>query len=83
MESKMSFNVREISGEALRLPTRSRAMLANLLLDSLDEGETGTYETAWLELARQRDDELGRGSVEGLSHESIMKSARETLKCSR
>jgi hypothetical protein len=79
----MSFNVREISGEALRLPTRSRAMLADLLLDSLDEGETGTYETAWLELARQRDDELSRGSVEGQSHERIMKSAREALTCSR
>jgi hypothetical protein len=79
----MSVSVKELSSLALGLPTRSRAMLADLLLDSLDEGATETYEAAWLELARQRDVELADGSGGKKSHDEIMAAAREAVRCAR
>ncbi|OGV65759.1 MAG: hypothetical protein A3K19_25720 [Lentisphaerae bacterium RIFOXYB12_FULL_65_16] len=79
----MSVSVKELSSLALGLPTRSRAILADLLLDSLDEGATETYEAAWLELARQRDAELTDGSGRTKSHEEIMTAAREAVRCAR
>jgi len=77
----MSISVRELSGLALGLPERSRAMLADLLLDSLDEGTPESYETAWLELAKQRDAQLSDGSAQSRSHAEVMASAREAVRC--
>ena len=79
----MSVNVRELSSLALGLPERSRAMLADLLLEGLDEGNPDSYETAWLELAKQRDAQLDDGSTQAKSHRQIMASAREAVRCAR
>lgn len=79
----MSISVRELLGLALGLPERSRAMLADLLLDSLDEGSPESYETAWLELAKQRDAQLCAGSAPSRSHEDVMVAAREAVRCAR
>ncbi len=79
----MSVNMRELSSLVLGLPERSRAMLADLLLDSLDEGTPESYQMAWLELAKQRDAQLSDGSAEFKSHEEIMSSAREAVRCAR
>jgi len=79
----MSISVRELSGLALGLPERSRAMLADLLLDSLDEGTPESYETAWLELAKQRDAQLSDGSAQSRTHREVMASAREAARCAR
>jgi hypothetical protein len=79
----MSISVRELSGLALGLPERSRAMLADLLLDSLDEGTPESYETAWLELAKRRDAQLSDGSAQSRTHREVMASAREAVRCAR
>jgi len=79
----MSISVRELSGLVLGLPERSRAMLADLLLDSLDEGTPESYDTAWLELAKQRDAQLSDGSAQSRSHREVMASAREAVRCAR
>jgi len=77
----MNVTIRELSGLALELPTRSRAILADLLLDSLDEGSPESYETAWLELAKRRDAELDKGSVGSKDHAEIMTVARDAVRC--
>ena len=77
----MAVTVRELSSLVLGLPERSRAMLADLLLDSLDEGTPESYQTAWLELAKQRDLQLGNGSTQPKSHTEIMAAAREAVRC--
>ncbi len=79
----MSVSVRELSSLALALPERSRAMLADLFLDSLDDGAPESYETAWLELAKQRDAQLTGGSAKSKSHGEVMAAAREAVRCAR
>jgi hypothetical protein len=79
----MSTSVKEISTLALGLPARSRALLADLLLDSLDEGTAESNEAAWVKLAHQRDKEMATGGVEGKTHEQIIAAAHRKLKCSR
>ena len=77
----MAVTVRELSSLVLGLPERSRAMLADLLLDSLDEGTPESYQTAWLELAKQRDLQLDNGSTQPKSHSDIMAAARKAVRC--
>ncbi len=77
----MSVTVKDISSLALGLPVRSRAILADLLLDSLDEGETVSYEAAWLDVAKQRDAELTDGVAEVREHGEVMAAAREAIRC--
>ncbi|MCC5850886.1 MAG: addiction module protein [Verrucomicrobia bacterium] len=66
---------------ALGLPTRSRALLADLLLDSLDEGSLESNEAAWFELAKRRDAELDKGTVGTKNHAEVMAAAREAVRC--
>ncbi|MCY3023240.1 MAG: addiction module protein [Planctomycetota bacterium] len=76
-------SVKEISIMALKLPVRSRALLADLLLDSLDEGSADANEKAWVELAKRRDDEISKGRVACKTHTEVMKAARAALRCVR
>jgi len=75
----MNATVREISTLALELPTRSRALLAGLLLDSLDDGPVEDNERAWVETVRRRDREMTEGRVSGREHSAVMRAARESL----
>lgn len=77
----MSANVKEISTLVLGLPVRSRALLADLLLDSLDEGTAEANEQAWIEVARQRDRDITAGRVSCKSHAQVMTAARKALRC--
>ncbi len=79
----MDKNVKDITSSALKLPRRSRALIADLLLDSLEEGAAESYEAEWLEVARNRDSEITEGTIESTSHEKIMAEAREALRCSK
>jgi len=77
----MTANVKELSTLALGLPTRSRAVLADLLLDSLDEGSTESFDAAWLTLARDRDAELDASTAASKSHADVMAAARKAVRC--
>lgn len=77
----MAISVRDLSTMALGLPTRSRAVLADLLLDSLDEGPAESYERAWLDMAKARDAEMDRDPSTCKSHEEIMDAARKAVEC--
>jgi hypothetical protein len=79
----MGSNVRDVASDALRLPRRSRALLADLLLDSLDEGSAESHEEAWLKVAQSRDAELSDGTAQPVGHEQVMRVARESIKCSK
>ena len=79
----MDKSVKDITSSALNLPRRSRALIADLLLDSLDEGAAESYETEWLEVARNRDTELTEGTIASTSHEKVMAAAREAVRCSK
>ena len=79
----MNESINQITSRILTLPRRSRALLADLLLDSLDYGPTITNEDAWLELAKKRDKEISDGKISYKTHEGILTSAREAIRCSK
>jgi putative addiction module component (TIGR02574 family) len=71
---------REIELEALQLPPKERARLAQRLLASLDPESDRDAEQAWLEEAESRLDELEAGKVAGIPAEQVFEKARSTLR---
>ena len=71
---------RQIESEALQLPPRERARLAQRLLASLDPASDRDAEQAWLQEAERRLDELESGAVAGISAEQVFKRASSTLR---
>jgi putative addiction module component (TIGR02574 family) len=71
---------REIESEALQLPPKERARLAQRLLASLDTESDRDAEQVWLQEAERRLDELESGKVIGIPAEQVFKRARSTLR---
>ncbi|MBC9867704.1 MAG: addiction module protein [Opitutae bacterium] len=63
--------------EALRLPTRKRALLAEALLDSLDNDETREIESAWAKEADSRQGAYGKGEIEAEEGTEVFRELRE------
>jgi putative addiction module component (TIGR02574 family) len=73
-------NISELEDEALRLDARSRARLAERLLDSLDDLSEAEIEGLWLDEAERREREWDAGQVEGIPAEQVL---RELLSSSK
>ena len=71
---------REIELEALQLPPKERARLAQRLLASLDPESDRDAEQAWLEEAESRLAELETGKVAGIPAQQVFEKARSTLR---
>jgi hypothetical protein len=74
-----SMSIDQIAAEALRLPARQRAMLAESLWESLGdpfESSMEGNEAASLSLALERDRQLDAGEVQPVSHEELMARLR-------
>lgn len=72
-------SIDQIAAEALRLPAKERAILAESLWESLEDpfkipAESDDDET--LKLALERDRQLETGEVKALSHEELMSRLR-------
>ena len=73
-----NINVEE---EAMRLPARSRARLAERLIASLDqEPADPDTEELWAAVAQRRAEELASGKVEGIPIETVLTKARAALR---
>jgi putative addiction module component (TIGR02574 family) len=59
----MNRDASEILKEALTLPAKDRAELADSLLESLDEGTDPEVEDAWRQEIRRRVSEIDKGLV--------------------
>ncbi|MFL6293566.1 MAG: addiction module protein, partial [Thermoanaerobaculia bacterium] len=69
--------------KVLALPLPDRIDLAQALWQSIDEareGDANAEEREAVEQARRRDRELSAGTVEGRSHQQVMKAARQALR---
>ena len=73
----MSARLEELALELLGLPTKSRAILAQKLLESLDEEESPDAEQRWMEEIRRRCAEIDEGKVEGVPAEVVFQELRE------
>jgi putative addiction module component (TIGR02574 family) len=69
----------QIAAEALRLPPKDRAKLAQSLWESLADPfmvPVGADETETIALAEERDRQLDSGDVQPVSHEEMMARLR-------
>ncbi len=73
-------SIDQIGSEALKLPTRERALLAASLWESIDDpyelSVSFDDEMAW-KLAEERDQEIESGHVTAVSHEELMQRLRK------
>lgn len=75
----MPSKIKDIEKEALRLPLRKRAQLAEHLISSLDEEEDPEAERLWIEEAERRYQEYKQGKVKVKPSAIVFKEARSKL----
>ncbi|MFQ5900995.1 MAG: addiction module protein [Thermodesulfobacteriota bacterium] len=71
----------KITSEALTLPNESRAELAEILIQSLDEKEDKDIKSVWLAEIHRRDQEIRAGASVTKPAIEVLKEAREQLRC--
>ncbi|MBE0542936.1 MAG: addiction module protein [Verrucomicrobia bacterium] len=72
-------SIEQIAAEALRLPPRDRALLAESLWESLSDPHTASAqmdERAALALAQERDRQIEAGEVSPVRHDEMMARLR-------
>ena len=69
-----------IETEALKLPTRSRAQLAEKLIYSLEKGTYSKIERLWAKEAQKRYEAMASGKVKGISASKVLREIRAKLK---
>jgi putative addiction module component (TIGR02574 family) len=72
-------SIDQIVSEALRLPVKQRALLAESLWESLEdsfEGSLVSDDAAASALAQERDREIDAGEVQPISHDEMMTRLR-------
>ena len=74
-------SIQQLTTEAMALPLAERASLAQALWESIDTGLEDIQEPDAIREAIQRDEELSSGSVEGRTHEEVMRAARRAIGC--
>jgi hypothetical protein len=77
--SVMSTTVEELAAQAMTLPSESRARLADLLVESLADDEPEAVRRAWIDVARQRLDEMRSAAVQPIPGEEALKKVRSIL----
>ena len=73
-------SIDQIASEALKLPTRERALLAASLWESIEdpfELSVDLDDEASLNLAEKRDHEIESGQVAAVSHQDLMRRLRQ------
>lgn len=76
----MSKPAREVESQALRLPRRERARLAQRLISSLDHEVDADVDKLWRQEAERRLGELKSGKVAGIPAEKVIRKARSSLR---
>lgn len=77
----MATALKRLEDEAMKLPARSRARLAERLITSLDqEGTDPDAKKLWSQEAQRRANELTDGKVKGIPAKKVLKRARAALR---
>ena len=78
--TEMANALKRIEDEALKLPARSRARLAERLIASLEKVVDPEAESEWLAEIERRSAELAGGKVKGIPANNVLKKARTALR---
>ncbi|HEX3186995.1 MAG TPA: addiction module protein [Pyrinomonadaceae bacterium] len=76
----MATTVEQLAKQAMSLPSESRARLADLLVESLEDDDLGQTEQLWLKEAKRRRDEVRTGSVGTISGDEALRVVRDSLR---
>ena len=76
----MSPDLKECEIQALKLPPKERAVLAEHLIASLDTLDDSENERLWLEEADRRYQEYKKGNIAARSAEDVLREARSAIK---
>src|SRR5882724_12919062 len=79
----MATDLEKIKTELMALPPESRAMLAQSLIESLDNEFDPAADALWLEEIRRRDLEIRNGTAKTKPAEQVLQEARDRLRCSK
>jgi putative addiction module component (TIGR02574 family) len=71
--------IEQIAEEALALPSESRALLADRLVESLDTAALSRTDEAWLAEAKRRRDDVRSGKVQTVTGDEAFAKVRRTL----
>jgi hypothetical protein len=75
----MSTDLGEIALELLGLPAKSRAVLAQKLIESLEEEDSPDAVKQWIEIAKRRAKEMDDGTEPGVPAEEVFRQREEEL----
>lgn len=76
----MATNVERLAEQAMKLPSESRARLADLLVESLDADELGRIDQLWLTEAKRRRDEVRGGIVDTIASDEVRRRVRGAIR---
>ncbi len=76
----MPIALKKLQDQALKLPARSRARLAERLIASLDEAADADAERVWIAEAERRVGELASGKVKAVPASRVFRKARAALR---
>ncbi|WP_460206544.1 addiction module protein [Scytonema sp. NUACC21] len=72
-------SIEQLIQEALALPSVSRAILAEKLVESLEFDLDETIQTLWITEAKKRRDEIRQGIVQAVPGEEALAEVRRLL----
>jgi putative addiction module component (TIGR02574 family) len=75
----MATSVERLVEQALKLPSASRARLADLLVESLDADELGRIDRLWTAEAKRRRDDVRAGRVKTVPGDQGRRRVRDAL----
>lgn len=76
----MATSVERLAEQALKLPSESRARLADLLVESLDAAGLGRIDRLWTAEAKRRRDEVRAGRVKTVPGDQGRRRIRDALR---
>jgi putative addiction module component (TIGR02574 family) len=72
-------SIEQLTKEILSLPSVSRALLAEKLVESLEFDTDSTIQATWVTEAKRRRDEIRNGTVTPISGEEALAQVRQLL----
>ncbi len=72
-------SIEQLTEEILSLPSASRAILADKLVESLEFDTDSTIQSIWMTEAKQRRDEVRDGSVQPIPGEQALAEVRRLI----
>lgn len=75
----MPMTIEQLAEEALALPSESRALLADRIVESLDAGELSDLDELWAAEAKRRRDEVREGRVKTIPGDEAFLKVRSVV----